>query len=105
MECLNVELVFLREIFRQNGYSDQQIHRALNPPVEVYLPNNKPDSVTFLPYIWLIFNHITKVLSWNNTKLVGLLLRKTSGVLHSVSDDLGLNLMRVYSIPCECGQV
>jgi hypothetical protein len=77
--------MFLREIFRQNGFSDQQIHRALNPPVKAYLPNNKSDSVIFVSYVWLIFNHITRVLSWNN-KLVGLLLSKASGALHSVND-------------------
>jgi hypothetical protein len=27
---LQVELVFLRDVCRQNGYNDQQIHRVLN---------------------------------------------------------------------------
>jgi hypothetical protein len=31
-DSLHAELVFLRDIFMQNGYTDQQIRRALNPP-------------------------------------------------------------------------
>jgi hypothetical protein len=32
---LHAELVFLRDIFRQNGYMDLHIHRALSPPPRV----------------------------------------------------------------------
>jgi hypothetical protein len=33
-DSLQAELVFLRDIFKQNGYNDRHIHRALNrrPP-------------------------------------------------------------------------
>jgi hypothetical protein len=41
-------MVFLRDIFRQNGYSNWQICRALNPPLRVAQPDDKPDSVAFL---------------------------------------------------------
>jgi hypothetical protein len=40
---IHPEMVFLRTFFRQNGYSDQQIHRALNPLAKVALPNDYPD--------------------------------------------------------------
>jgi hypothetical protein len=29
-ESLQAEFVFLRDIFKQNGYNDRQIHRVLN---------------------------------------------------------------------------
>jgi hypothetical protein len=31
-DSLQAELVFLRDVFKQNGYNDGQIHRALNYP-------------------------------------------------------------------------
>jgi hypothetical protein len=104
-ESLHGELVFLGDIFRQNGYIDRQIRRALNPPLRVGQSDEKPDSVAFLPYVGTIFNCITRVLAWHNIKSVGLPPRKLSGFLLPVKDDLGLRTPGVYSIPCECGQV
>jgi hypothetical protein len=40
-----------------------------------------------------------------NIKSVSLLPRKISSLLYPVKDDLGLSTPRVYSIPCECGQM
>jgi hypothetical protein len=34
---------------RQNGYSDQQIHRVVNPPVRVTAPHDGPYSVLSCP--------------------------------------------------------
>jgi hypothetical protein len=48
-DSLHAELVFLRDIFRQNSCSNLQIARALNPPAMAFLPNDMPDSVTFVP--------------------------------------------------------
>jgi hypothetical protein len=39
------------------------------------------------------------------SSLVGLLPRKIPNFLRSVKDDLGLKMLGVYSIPCECSQV
>jgi hypothetical protein len=47
---LHDELEFLRGIFRLNAYSD------------------KPDSVSFQPYVRSIFNCISRVLFWHNIK-------------------------------------
>jgi hypothetical protein len=46
---LHGELVFLGDIFRQNGYTKRQIRRALNPPPRVGQSDEKSDSVAFLP--------------------------------------------------------
>lgn len=102
---ISAELVFLRGIFRQNGYSDRQNHRVLNPLVKVALLSEKPESVMLLPYVETFFTCINRVLSQHNIKSVGLLLRKLSGFLQSVKDNLQLKKPVVYSIPCECGQV
>jgi hypothetical protein len=55
-----VELVFLGDVFRQDGYTNWQICRALNLPPRVAQPDKKPDSVIFLPYVGSIFNRISR---------------------------------------------
>jgi hypothetical protein len=103
-DSLHGELVFLGDIFRQNGYTERQIRRALNPRPRVGQSDDKPDSVAFLPYVGTIFNHISWVLARHN-KSVGLPPRKISSFIWPVKADLGLKTPGVYSIPCECGQV
>jgi hypothetical protein len=90
----------------KNDYSERHIFHALNPPTRA-LPLRKEDhtSVAFLSFNSITFNHISKVLSKNNIKTVGLLLRKLSSFLHPVKDDLALKMPGVYSIPCECRKV
>jgi hypothetical protein len=53
---LQAELVFLRDVFKQNGYNNQQIHRAQNLHPDVGQPEDKPNSVAFLPFVRVIFN-------------------------------------------------
>jgi hypothetical protein len=55
-DSLQAELVFLRDIFKLNGYNKQQIHKALNHHPDVGQPDNKPNSVAFLPSVGPIFN-------------------------------------------------
>jgi hypothetical protein len=68
-ESLHGKLEFLRITFRQNGYSDQQIRRALNPPARLASTPEKPASVAFLPYVSMAFNHINRLLSRHNISL------------------------------------
>jgi hypothetical protein len=44
-ESLQAELAFLQDVFKQNGYNDQQIHRVLNRRPNISQPEDKPDSV------------------------------------------------------------
>jgi hypothetical protein len=90
--------VFLRDIFRQNGYTDQRIHRALNPPLRVAQPDEKPESVAFLPNVRPIVNRINRVLYWH-IKTMGLPPRKIFSFLQSVKDNLALKMLALYSIP------
>jgi hypothetical protein len=54
--------MFLRDIFKQNGYNDRQINRALNCCPR--LPQlDEPNSVAFLPFVGTIFNHISRMLA------------------------------------------
>jgi hypothetical protein len=104
-ESLHSELEFLRTTFRQNGYSDQQIRRALNKPARVASTPDKPDSIAFLPYVGTTFNLISRLLSRHNIKSVGLPPKRIPGFLRPGKDDLGLKTPGVYSVSYECGQV
>jgi hypothetical protein len=82
--------VFLSDVFRQNGYSDRQINRVLNRRPNISKTDDNPDSVAFLSYVGIIFNHISRVLSRHKIKSVGLPLRKIYSFLRPVKDKLGL---------------
>jgi hypothetical protein len=60
-----VELVFLKDVFGQKGYSDRQIHGVLNCHV---IMDNKPSAVTFLLYVGPVFNRISRVLAQYNIR-------------------------------------
>jgi hypothetical protein len=96
---LQAELVLLRDIFKQNGYNDWQIHRALNRRPHLPQPANEPNSVAFLPFVRTIFNRINRVLAQHNIKSVGLPHIKLSSLLHPVKYHLGLRTPGVYRIP------
>jgi hypothetical protein len=104
-DSLQTELVFLKDFFRENSYSDRQFHRSLNRRPLLPQPDNKPHSVAFLPFVGTVFNGISRVLARHNIKSVGLPHIKLSSLLRPVKDHLGLRTQRVYRIPCECGRV
>jgi hypothetical protein len=104
-DSLQADLVFLNDVFRENGYSDRQIHRALNRRPLLPQPDKKPHSVAFLPFVGTVFNLISRVLVRHSIKSVGLPHVKLSSLLRPVKDHLGLRTPGVYRIPCECGRV
>jgi hypothetical protein len=104
-DILQAELVFLKDIFKENGYKDRQVHRVLNCRRHLPQPDNKPRSVAFLPFFGTVFNRISRVLTQYNIKSVGLPHMKLSSLLRPVKDLLGLRTPGVYRIPCECGRV
>jgi hypothetical protein len=44
-DSLQAELVFLKDVFRENGYYDRKIHRALNRRSHLAQPDNEPHSI------------------------------------------------------------
>jgi hypothetical protein len=70
-DSLQAELVFLKDVFREIGYNDRQIHRDLNRRPLLPQPDNKPHSVAFLPFVGTVFNRISRVLDGHNIKSVG----------------------------------
>jgi hypothetical protein len=62
-DSLQAELVFLKDVFRENGYCDRQIHRAPNRCPLLPQPDNKPHLVAFLLFVGTVFNPISRVLA------------------------------------------
>jgi hypothetical protein len=52
-DSLQAELVFLKDVFKENGYNDRQIHRALNRRPHLPQLDNEPHSLAFLPLVFL----------------------------------------------------
>jgi hypothetical protein len=104
-DSLQAELVFLKDVFRENYYRDRQIHRALNRRPLLPQPDNKPHSVAFLPFVGTVFSRISRVLARHNMKSVVLPHMKLSSLLRPVKDHLGLRTPGAYRIPDECGRV
>jgi hypothetical protein len=104
-DSLQAELVFLKDIFKQNGYNDWQIHRTLNHHQHVGQPDNKPNSDIFLPFVRNIFYRIRRMLAPHNIKFVGLPHMKLSSALYPVKDNLGLRTSDSYRITSESGRV
>jgi hypothetical protein len=50
-DSLQAELMFLRDVFKPNGYNDQQIHRVLNHHPNFGQLDNEPNPVAFLPFV------------------------------------------------------
>jgi hypothetical protein len=87
-DSLQAELVFLRDVFKYNGYNDRQIHRALNRRPHVGQPENKPNSVAFLSFVGLVSNRISRVLARHNIKFVALTHIKLLSLLRTVKNNL-----------------
>jgi hypothetical protein len=49
-DSLTQELEFLTAIFKDNGYSHQQIYRAMEPVARPPKINDKPTSTAYIPY-------------------------------------------------------
>jgi hypothetical protein len=104
-DSLQAELAFLKDVFKENGYNDRQIHRALKRRPHLPQPDNELHSVAFLPFVGTVFNRISRVLARHNIKSVGLPHMKLPSLLCPVKEHLGLRTPGVYRIPCECGRV
>jgi hypothetical protein len=104
-DSLQTGLIFPKDVFKEIGYSDRQIHRVLNLRPHLGQQDNKPNPVAFLPFVGITFNRINRMLARHNIKSVGLPHMKLSSLLRPVKDHLGLRIPGVYRIPCDCGKV
>ena len=104
-DSLTQELEFLTTVFKDNGYSHQQIRRAMKPVTRTAKTDDKPTSTAYIPYTQTTFGRLSRMLDKHNIKSVTLPPRKIISHLPPVKDALGLRTPGIYSIPCECGRV
>jgi len=104
-DSLAQELEFLTTVFKDNGYSHQQISRAMEPATRTTETNDKPTSTAYIPYTQTTFGRLSRMLAKHNIKSVALPPRKIFSYFPPVKDAVGLRTPGVYSIPCECGRV
>jgi len=104
-DSLPQELEFLTTVFKENGYSPQQIRRAMEPVTRTAKIDVKPASTAYIPYTQTTIGRLSGMLAKHNIKSVALPPRKIFSHLPPVKDALGLRTQGIYSIPCECGRV
>jgi len=104
-DSLPQELEFLTTVFKDNGYSPQQIRWAMKPITRTARTDDKPTSTAYIPYTQTTFGRLSRMLAKHNIKSVALPPRKIFSHLPPVKDALGLRTPGIYSIPCECSSV
>jgi len=62
-ENLAPELTFLTNVFKQNGYSHQQIQRAIEPATLTNKTEDKPMSTAYLPYTQTTYGRLSRMLA------------------------------------------
>ena len=104
LDSPNQELEFLTTIFKDNGYSPQQI-QAMEPATGTAKTNDEPTSTAYIPYTQTTYGWLSRMMAKHNIKSVALPPRKIFSYLPPVKEALGLRTLGIYSIPCECGMV
>jgi len=98
-ESLAPELTFLTSVFKQNGYSQQQIHRAIKPATRTNKIENKPTCAAHLPYTQTSYGRLSRMLAKYNIKSVAIPPRKISSYIPPAKDAPGLRTPGIYRIP------
>jgi hypothetical protein len=88
-----------------NGYSQQQIRRAMEPTTPTAKKKDKPTSTAYLPHTQTTYGRLSRMLAKHNIKSVALPPKKIASYLPPVKETLGLRTLGIYSIPCHCGKV
>jgi len=64
-DSLTKELEFLTTVFKNNGYSPQQI-RSLKPATRTTKTNKNPTSIAFIPYTQTTYGRLSRMLAKHN---------------------------------------
>jgi hypothetical protein len=103
-DFLTQELEFLATVFKNNGYSLQQIWRSMEPATRTAKINDKSTSTAYIPYTQTKYGRLSRMLAKHNNR-VALPHRKIFSYFPPVKDTLELRIPYIYSILCECGRV
>ncbi|XP_072845561.2 calmodulin-lysine N-methyltransferase isoform X3 [Pogona vitticeps] len=107
-QFLNTELDHLNWALQANGYSKNEITRAIKPRKQHRTEEEKqsPTNKVFLPYIKGVTDRMGKLLEKHNLQTVFKPTTKIQQMLRSAKDRRDpLTTAGVYRIPCSCGQV
>jgi len=75
-DSLTQEQKFLTSVFKENGYSSQQIQQALKPVTRTAKTNERPTLIAFIPYTQTTYGRLSRTLAKHNIKSVSLPPRK-----------------------------
>ncbi|KAM6473987.1 uncharacterized protein PHA67_006582 [Liasis olivaceus] len=107
-QFLNSELNHLNWVLQVNGYSKNEIKRAIKPRKQHATEEEKqpPTNKVFLPYIKGVTDCMGKLMEKHNFQTIFRPTRKIQQMLKSAKDKRDpLTTAGVYRIPCSCGQV
>jgi hypothetical protein len=69
---LTQELEFLTTVFKDNGYSPQQIRRAMEQATRTAKTNDKPTLTAYIPYTQTTYGRLSRMLAKHNIESVAL---------------------------------
>jgi len=104
-DSLAQELEFLTIVFKENGYSHQQIRRATKMAIRTAKSKDKTTSTAYILYTQTTYGRLSRMLAEHNITSVALPPKKISSYLPPVKDALGLRAPGICRIRCECGKV
>jgi hypothetical protein len=89
-DSLPQELEFLTTVFKDNGYSPQQIRQAMKPLTRTAKTDDNPPRLhIYIPYTQATFGRLSRMLAKHNIKSVALPPRKIFSHLPPVKDAVG----------------
>ena len=68
-DSITQELEFLTTIFKDNGYSPQQIRWAMKPSARTPKTNDKPTLTAYIPYTQKTYGRLSRMLAKYNIKV------------------------------------
>jgi len=81
-DSLTQELEFLTTVFKDNGYSHQQIQGAMKQATRTAKTNVKPTSTAYIPYTQTTYGRLSRMLTKQNIKALLYHLEKYSTTFH-----------------------
>lgn len=102
---LPAELIHLKETFLQNGYSMEEIEKAINRKPKQKEEKEKMVGKVIIPYVKGTSDKISQLLHKHRIETIFTTDKKTSSLFRSVKTSNHLENCGVYHIPCDCGLV
>jgi hypothetical protein len=86
---------FLTTVLKNNGYTTQQIGRALKPEAKTAKTNDKPISTAYIPYTQTAYDRLSRILAKHYIKSIALPPKNISNYLPPLKDAVALRTPRI----------